>query len=74
MKKFSDFASVSSICHTSAGKAEKDKAKEVLGKVYKEKIAQLVKGITELKEHIEIPENEEKIEEKNALLPEAEKN
>ena len=70
--QFSDFAKVSSICHTSAGKEEKDKAKEVLEKVYKEKIAQLDKEITELKEHIEIPENEEKIEELQSQIEELE--
>lgn len=70
--QLSDFAKVSSICHTSAGKEEKDKAKDVLEKVYKEKIAQLDKEITELKEHIEIPENEEKIEELQSQIEELE--
>ena len=70
--QFTDFSNISRICHTSAGSAEKAKAKEILSKVAKDKVAQLDKELIELKEHIELPKNESKIEEIQAQIEELE--
>ena len=70
--QFTNFSNISGICHTSAGSEEKAKAKEILSKVAKDKVAQLDKELIELKEHIELPENESKIEEIQTEIEELE--
>ena len=70
--QFTDFSNISRICHTSAASEEKAKAKEILSKVAKDKVAQLDKELIELKEHIELPKNEAKIEEIQTQIEELE--
>ena len=70
--QFTDFSNISRICHTSAASEEKAKAKEILLKVAKDKVAQLDKELIELKEHIELPKNEAKIEEIQTQIEELE--
>ena len=72
ISQFSDFRNILRICHTSAGIGEKDKAEAILSKIASDKIAQLDKELAELKEHIELPENEVKIEEIQAQIEELE--
>lgn len=72
ISQFSDFRNILRICHTSAGVEEKAKAEEILSKIVNDKIAQLDKELAELKEHIELPENEAKIDEIQAQIEELE--
>lgn len=51
---------------------KKAKAEEILSKIVNDKIAQLDKELTELKEHIELPENEAKIDEIQSQIEELE--
>ena len=72
ISQFSDFRNILRICHTSAGSEEKAKAEEILSKIVNDKIAQLDKELAELKEHIELPENEAKIDEIQSQIEELE--
>lgn len=72
ISQFSDFRNILRICHTSAGVEEKAKSEEILSKIVNDKIAQLDKELAELKEHIELPENEAKIDEIQAQIEELE--
>ena len=60
---FSDYGSVSALCHTSKCQSDKQQLYGIIEKAVKDKIGQLDIQLTELKEHIELPENEAKIEE-----------
>ena len=59
---FSDYRSVSALCHTSKCQSDKQQLYGIIEKAVKDKIGQLDIQLTELKEHIELPENEAKIE------------
>lgn len=60
---FSDYRSVTTLCHTSKCQSDKHQLYGIIEKAVKDKIGQLDIQLTELKEHIELPENEAKIEE-----------
>ena len=59
---FSDYRSVTTLCHTSKCQSDKHQLYGIIEKAVKDKIGQLDIQLTELKEHIELPENEAKIE------------
>lgn len=60
---FSDYRSVATLCHTSKCQSDKQQLYGIIEKAVKDKIGQLDIQLAELKEHIELPENEAKIEE-----------
>lgn len=60
---FSDYRGVTALCHTSKCQSDKQQLYGIIEKAVKDKIGQLDIQLTELKDHIELPENEVKIEE-----------